>query len=74
MKKPLAEWMKYRFGVELGYAVSMIMRGNWKIKVNGIMTKNISYPLKQGDEVELGNKKYEVKWKESNVRPESTDR
>lgn len=65
MKKPLAEWLKYRFGMELGYVVQMLKRRSFAIKVNGIQTKNMSYPLQQGDKVQIGRNEYEVKWKET---------
>ena len=74
MTKPLAEWLKYRFGMELGYVVQMLQRGNLKINVNGISIKNMSYALKQGDTVTIGSKDYEVKWKDKNADERSTDK
>ena len=72
MKKPLAEWLKYRFGLDLNYITQMLSRGRVKLRINGIETKNLSYALSQGDVVEIGGKSYEVKWKEptENVKTE----
>ena len=71
MKKPLAEWLKYRFGLDLNYITQMLSRGRVKFKVNGIQTKNLSYSLSQGDIVDVGGKSYEVKWKETTENVES---
>lgn len=65
-KKPLAEWLKYNFGLELNYVVGMMKRRSLKIKVNGVSIKNMSYSLKEGDIVEVSGKPFTVKWKKEN--------
>ena len=64
MTKPLVEWLRYRFGLELNYVTQMLNRRSFKLRVNGVTISNMSYALKKGDEVQLGDTVYNVDWKE----------
>lgn len=63
MTKPLSEWLKDKFGIQLGYAATIIKNPRFKISVNGVPTKNISFGVKKGDIVRISGKEYEVDWK-----------
>jgi len=63
MNKPLSEWMKDYFGIQLGYAAKMIKNPRYRISVNGILTKNMSFGVKKGDKVTIAGKEYLVDWK-----------
>lgn len=63
MTKPLSEWMKDHFGIQLGNAAKIIKNHRYRISVNGILTKNMSFGVKKGDKVSISGKEYIVDWK-----------
>lgn len=72
-KKPLSEYLKSKFGLDLDQVVNLFRRG-LKVRVNGILTKKMSYALSEGDTLEIGNKSYIVKWtKDAEDKKDSTN-
>ncbi len=57
-KKPLIEWMRDAFGLEFKSVHDFIKRKS--IKVNDVLIKNSSYPIKEGDIVAVNNKPFVV--------------
>ena len=63
MTKPLSEWIKDQFGLRLTEAAKIIRNKLYRISVNGILTKNMSFGVKKGDTVSISGKDYLVDWK-----------
>jgi hypothetical protein len=63
MTKPLSEWLKDHFGIQLGNAAKIIKNPRYRISVNGILTKNMSFGVKKGDKIIIAGKEHLVDWK-----------
>lgn len=62
--KPLAEWIKYSFGIPLIRTAQIIKSRTYGIKVNNVEIGNPNVKIKNGDLVTIDKNIYKVKFKE----------